>query len=101
MSREENKNGFRFPCKIEKMTEGRMVKEHYLSLERISALKDMLLGNPYIVPIPSHYSKFRTGERVVIKNQTFEIEHINDRGMLLKLIGIWSPEKEVTNDENK
>lgn len=50
------------------------------------------LVRPNGEPVPSHWSIFHVGEKVVIKNYVFEIAYIDESTLLLKPIEVWQPE---------
>ena len=39
-------------------------------------------------PVPKHWSVFKEGEELVVKNYTFRVAHIGEKHLLLEPVGI-------------
>ncbi len=46
------------------------------------------LVRPNGEPVPSHWSIFKVGEKVIIKDYTFEIKYIGETSILLEPVGL-------------
>lgn len=49
--------------------------------------KKTSLLRPNGEPVPKHWSVFRDGEHVVVKNYTFKVVHIGEQYMVLEPVG--------------
>jgi len=45
------------------------------------------LVRPNGKPVPKHWSIFRIGEQVVVKDYTFKVAYVNESGLLLEPVG--------------
>jgi len=52
-----------------------------------------VLLRPDGTPVPKHWSVFRVGEKVVIKNYTFKVAYIGESNILFEPVGIPEVEK--------
>ena len=46
------------------------------------------LVRPNGEPVPKHWSVFKEGEELVVKNYTFRVAHIGEKHLLLEPVGI-------------